>query len=165
MKDDSEYYLVRIIIIVAALIIGFLGSRLIGALYFNKIMASDSSLGNLQKHYQEQINLETDPYELAKMGMIYLKTDDNQTALLCFDKASKMDPGWRDAFVWKGYTELKLNKPKDALVSLKAAEKIDPIYPLTYQLLVIAYQQTGDTQSAQFAQQKLVNLSKTYRKQ
>ncbi len=165
MKNDSEYYLVRAIIIIAALVIGFLGSRLIGALYYNKLMSESSALGNFQKQYQEKINLETDPYELAKMGMVFLRINDNETAFLCFDKASKMDPNWRDAFVWKGYTELKFNKPKDALISLKAAEKIDPIYPLTYQLLVIAYQQTGDSQSAQFAQEKLVYLSKSYQKQ
>jgi tetratricopeptide (TPR) repeat protein len=161
---DSEFYLVRAIIIIAALVIGFFGSRLIGALYFNKLMAADSSLGEFQKQYQEKINLETDPYELAKLGMIFLRIDDNETALLCFDKAAKLDANWRDGWVWKGYTEIKLNQPKPALESLKTAEKIDPIYPLTYQLLVIAYEQTGDTQSAQFAQEKLVYLSKSYQK-
>jgi len=161
---SQEYFITRIIIIIAALVIGFLGSRLIGALYFNHLMAKDSSLGNFQKHYQEQINLETDPYRLAKMGMIYLYNENNDLADECFKKATELDPGWRDAWVWKGYTELKLHKPKDALASLKVAEKIDPIYPLTYQLLVIAYQQTGDNQSAQFAQEKLAYLSKSYNK-
>ncbi len=164
MKKDSEYYLTRVMIVVAALIIGFLGSRLVGALYYNRLISNNSPLAEFQKHYQEKINLETDPYELAKMGISFLRAEDNQSAFLSFDKATKMDPNWRDGWVWKGYTELKLNKPQDALISLKAAEKIDPIYPLTYQLLVIAYQQTGDSQNAQSAQAKLVYLSKSYQK-
>lgn len=164
MKTNNEYFITRIIIIVAALVIGFFGARLVGALYFNKLVNETSALSNLQQHYQEKINLETDPYQLAKMGMTFLRLEDYETAYTCFNKASRLDPGWRDGFVWQGYTEMKLNQPKQALEALKTAEKIDPIYPLTYQLLVIVYQQTGDAHSAQFAQEKLVYLSKTYQK-
>lgn len=164
MKQDSEFYIVRLIIIFAALVIGFFGARLVGALYYNKLVSENSSLGEFQKHYQDQINLETDPYKLGKMGMIFLRVGYNETALMCFDKATKIDAGWRDAWVWKGYGELKLNQPKDALASLKTAESLDPIYPLTYQLLTIAYEQTGDSQSAKFTKEKLTYLSKTYKK-
>lgn len=160
----TEYYLVWAIIVLAVLIIGYLGSRTVGNLYYNRLMSSESALGEFQKHYQEKIALETDSYELAKMGMTFLKSDENELALECFKRATQMDPNWRDGWVWKGYAELKLNKPQDALTSLKTAEKIDPIYPLTYQLLVLAYQKNGDKENAQSAQAKLVYLSKSYRK-
>lgn len=160
----TEYYLVWAIVVLVVLIIGYLGSRTVGNLYYNRLMKSDSALGEFQKHYQEKIALETDSFELAKMGMTFLKSGENELALVCFERATQMDPNWRDGWVWRGYTELKLNKPQAALVSLKTAEKIDPIYPLTYQLLVLAYQQNGDKENAQLAQAKLTYLSKSYQK-
>ncbi len=108
------------------------------------------------------ISRETDPYKLGKMGMIFLRVDNNTLAFDCFKKAGELEPGWRDAWLWKGYTELKLSQPKNALASLKKAETIDPIYPLTYQLLAISYQQTDDPNSAKGAQEKLTYLSKSY---
>jgi len=160
---NSEYYVVRLIIIIAALIIGFLGARLIGKLYYNKLMNENTSLGDFQKHYQDQINLETNPYKLGKMGMIFLRTENNDLAYECFKKTTTLDPLWRDGWFWQGNTELKINRPKEALLSLKKAEELDPIYPLTYQLLVIAYEEIGDTISAEKAQEKLGYLSKTYK--
>jgi len=161
---SQEYFLVRIIIVIAAIFIAYFGARIIGSLYFEHLTRGSSPLENFKNQYKAKINLETDPYELGKMGMIFLRTDQNDLAYECFKKATKLDPGWRDGWVWRGYTELKLNEPKQALESLKKAEGLDPIYPLTYQLLVIAYQQTGDTVLADRAQEKLGYLSKSYTK-
>lgn len=163
-NKSSEYYLTRILIVLAAIFIAYFGARLIGSLYYNHLTNGSSPLENFKNEYKAKINLETDPYELGKMGMIFLRTENNDLAYDCFKKSTELDPNWRDGWVWKGYTELKLNEPKMALESLKSAEKIDPIYPLTYQLLVIAYQQTGDTTSASKAQEKLGYLSKSYKK-
>ena len=160
---NSEYYLSRILIIIAAIFIAYFGARQIGSFYYANLM-KNSALSDFQNQYRAEISLETDPYVLGKKGMIFLRTDQNELADECFNKATQLDPLWRDGWVWRGYTELKLNEPKEALDSLKKAESIDPIYPLTYQLLVIAYQQTGDTTSAASAQEKLVYLSKTYNK-
>jgi len=164
MKNSSEYFLVRIIIVIAAIFIAYFGARLIGGLYYDKLIKENNPLQDFQNQYKSQINLETDPYALAKMGMTFLRTENNDLAYECFKKATKLDPLWRDGWVWRGYTELKLNEPKMALESLKKAEELDPIYPLTYQLLVIAYQQTNDPTSAQGAQEKLGYLSKSYQK-
>lgn len=163
-NKSSEYYLTRILIVLAAIFIAYFGARLVGSLYYNHLTSGNSPLEDFKNQYIEKIKLETDPYELGKMGMTFLRSNQNDLALECFKKATVLDPLWRDGWVWKGYTELKLNDPKLALESLKKAESIDPIYPLTYQLLVIAYQQTGDTDSATSAQEKLVYLSKTYNK-
>lgn len=168
MQKSSEYYLTRILMVLAAIFIAYFGARLVGSLYYNHLTSGNSPLQDFKNQYIEKIKLETDPYELGKMGMTFLRSDQNDLALECFKKATELDPLWRDGWVWRGYTELKLNPPAGgpemALESLKKAEEIDPIYPLTYQLLVIAYQQTGDTDSAASAQEKLVYLSKTYQK-
>lgn len=165
---SNEYFLVRIIIIIAAMGCGFLGARIIGSLYYNHLVSKSSAIDNFKNHYQSQIALETDARDLGKMGMTFLRTDQTDLGFECFKKASELEPGWRDAWVWRGYAELKLDPPtggpKEALVSLKKAENLDPIYPLTYQLLTIAYQQTGDPVSASAAQEKLTYLSKTYQK-
>lgn len=168
MKNSNEFFLVRIIIIIAALGICFFSAKIVGSLYYNHLISKGSAIDNFKDRYQSQIALETDPRELGKMGMIFLRTEQTDLGLACFKKASVLEPGWRDAWVWRGYAELKLNPPaggpKEALVSLKKAEEIDPIYPLTYQLLTIAYQQTGDPDSANAAQEKLTYLSKSYQK-
>ncbi|MBM2820820.1 MAG: hypothetical protein HW405_580 [Candidatus Berkelbacteria bacterium] len=164
MKHDPEYFLTRIIIIIGVLGIGFFGAKIIANICYDKWTTEASNLGDFKDRYENKINLETDPYELGKIGMSLLKGDHNEIALKAFAKAAQLDPNWRDGWVWKSYSELKLNEPKTALESLKKAEKIDPIYPLTYQLLTIAYQQIDDPQSAKFTQDKLVYLTKTYPK-
>jgi len=157
-----EYFLVRLIIIGAFFLSAFLGVKIAAAFYFEKL--SDNLSGPLREikaQYQQQITTEADPYELCRLGVSFSVAQDDHLALAAFTKSTQMDPNYRDAWVWKGYTELKMGNPSQALVSLKKAEKIDPIYPLTYQLLVIAYQQNGDTAAAEAAQKKLDYLGKT----
>lgn len=163
-NKSSEYYLTRILIVLAAIFIAYFGTKLIGGLYFEKKFNLEGPLKEFKARYQSEIKTETEPYALARMGMSFLKTDNLDLANEAFSRATELDPLWRDGWVWRGYTELKLNEPKLALESLKKAEEIDPIYPLTYQLLVIAYQQVGDTTSAEKAQEKLGYLSKSYNK-
>jgi len=164
MKNSTEYYFVVVIIIAIALTIGFWGAQVVGSLYYNKLTSDNPALENFINIYSNKINLVDDPNELAKMGTIFFKTGFNDLALLSFKKASVLSPLWRDAWVWRGYAELKTNQPKAALTSLKKAENLDPIYPLTYQFLTDAYKLTGDAVSAEKAQEKFVYLSKTYQK-
>ena len=160
MKYNFEYYITRLILIGGVLFVGFFSSKyLVNLLYTNE---TNKNFSILAARYDEQIAQETDPYKLAKYGMSFLQNEDNETGLKCFQKVTQLDGEWRDGWVWKGYAELKINESKKGLISLKKAEKIDPIYPLTYQLLTIAYQQTGDFESAKFSQEKLVYLSETY---
>ena len=162
---NSEYFLVRLIIIFGALLIGFFGSRIIGNLYYNRLMKEYAPLADFKDHYENQINRADDAYKVARLGMVFLKTDYSDLSLAAFRKATALDPKWRDGWVWLGYAELKNNPPaggpQHALESLKTAEKIDPIYPLTYELLATAYQLTGDEQSAKFAREKVTYLSKS----
>ena len=157
-----EYFLVRLLIIAAFLLSSFLGVKIAAAFYYERLSDNLSGpLRTLKAQYQQQIATETDPYELCRLGVSFSVAENDDLALAAFTKAAQMDPTYRDAWVWKGYTELKKDNPSQALVSLKKAEKIDPIYPLTYQLLVIAYQQNADPASAQKAQEKLDYLTRS----
>jgi len=164
MNKSTEYYFVVVIIIAIALTIGFLGAQVVGSLYYNKLISNNPALEDFKDTYTNKINLMDDPNELARMGTIFLKSDFNDLALLSFKKASDLSPNWRDAWVWRGYAELRTNQPKAGLDSLKKAENLDPIYPLTYQFLTDAYKLTGDAVSAEKAQEKFVYLNKTYKK-
>lgn len=159
---STEYYITRLVLIGAILLVGFFSAQYLGDLLLKT--ETNKAMAIVTARYDEYIAQETDPFKLAKYGMGLLQTNDNQTALKCFEKVTELDPEWRDGWIWKGNTQLRLGEPKEALISLKKAEKIDPIYPLTYQLLTIAYQETGDAESAKATQEKLVYLSKTYQK-
>ena len=163
MRDPKlfEYWFTRVIIWLLVLSLGYVGSRLIGNIYYNKLTKLSEPIQDYRQNYQEQINKEDDPFKLAKFGRIMLKTGSTDLALTAFSKTTELDAGWRDGWVAKGFVELKLQKTKEALDSLKTAEKIDPINPLTYELLTIVYEQTGDIKSSQFAREKWQYLNKS----
>ena len=54
------------------------------------------------------------------------------------------DPKYRDGWVFLGYTYLELNDYDNAEKALNAAKDIDPVYPLTFELLARTYQAKGD---------------------
>jgi len=164
MKEkQTEYLVTRLLIVFGILVFGYFGARIVASLYFDRLMSDYAkSLQNFTEYYQTKVNLETDPYKLTRLGRSLLKANQNDLAYSALKKSTELDPKWRDGWVWRGYGELKLSKPKDALASLKNAEKIDSIFPFTYELLSIAYQATGDETSAQFAQEKNAYLEKSY---
>ena len=156
-----EYYIVRLIIIGGVLIFGFLGSKLISAVYYNRLFDHLSqSARAMDSQFQEKIASGEDSFQLCKWGISFYQSDKNDLALEAFKKATEIDNTYRDAWVWRGYLELKLHQEDQALESLKKAEEIDPTYPLTYQLLSVAYQQTGNNDASQQAQEKYEYLSK-----
>lgn len=162
MEKNTEYFVTRLVIVFGILVFGFFSSRIIASLYYDKLMTDYAKpLQEFRKHYQTKVDLETDPYKLTRLGRSLLKVSYNDLAYAALKKSTELDPKWRDAWVWRGYGELKLNHPKEALVSLKNAEKIDSIYPFTYELLAIAYQATGDEISAKFAREKEKYLTKS----
>ena len=163
MRDNKtfEYFIVRIVIIAAVLIGGFLGTKIISGIYYNKLFYDLSEPARaMDQRFQKQIEAETDSLKLCKYGINFYQTGKNDLALSAFTKATVVDGGLRDAWVWKGYIELKIEEENNALESLKKAEEIDPTYPLTYQLLSVAYQKTGNDDSSKQAQEKYEYLSK-----
>lgn len=161
-----EYNLTRLIIIGGFFICGLFGAKLIAATYYQKMFYQFSEPTRaMEVDFREQIETEKDPYQLCKLGNSFLNSEKTDLALLSFQKATGLDPKYRDAWVLRGYTELKTNPPaggpEEALKSLKKAEEIDPTYPRTYELLNLAYQQTGDTDAAKKAEEKYQYLLKS----
>ncbi len=152
---STEYFVTRILLIFGLLVFGFFGAKIIAGFYYASLMSQYSTpLNNLRDYYQNKINQQNDPYKLNRMGLSLLKTDMPQTGYEALKKVTIIDPGWRDGWIARGYAELKLRRYKEALSSLKEAETIDSVHALTYQLLNIAYQKTGDEESAKFAKEK-----------
>jgi len=159
---STEFYLVRLMMIGSSLIIAFFGIGLIANIYrANLTEKLSASAREMEASFRTQIASETDAYQAARMGTIFLKTQKDDLALAAFQKATSLDPNFRDGWVWLGYTELKLNQPEEALKSLKKAEELDPINARTYELLAIAYKQNSDEDSAKKAEEKFEYLSKT----
>jgi predicted Zn-dependent protease len=156
-KIPKNYLLVAAVIILA--IASYFGAFAIGDYYYSHYGSFKPSTA-WQNQYKEKIAEGTNAVKAGKMGMVFLKTGYNDLAYLAFDRATTLDAGWRDAWIWKGYTELKMDKPKDALISLKNAETIDPVYPFTYQLLRQTYELLGNTREADAAKEKLSYLTK-----
>jgi len=165
MKEKQTKYLVtRLLIVFGILVFGYFSTRIVASLYFDRLMANyNTPLQEFSEYYQTKVNLETDPYKLTRLGRSLLKANQNDLAYSALKKSTELDSKWRDGWVWRGYGELKLSQPKEALNSLKKAEGIDPIFPFTYELLSIAYQATGDETSAQFAKEKVTYLEKSFK--
>jgi predicted Zn-dependent protease len=159
---DIEFYLIRFILIAGVLLIGYYGATKIGDAYYHSLMKS-YNFSSFDDQFRTRIDSEVSTDNLSKLGQIFLKTKNYDLAWRCFDRLSKMDSNWRDAWVFKGYNELELEKPQDALASLKKAEELDPVHPLTYKLLSVAYAATGDANAAKLASEKQMFLEKNYK--
>lgn len=156
-KDSKtyEYYITRLVLVGLVLILGYFGAKIIGNVYEGKLTKEfSSSTQAMQDDFREQIAEQTDAYAAAKMGQNFLVAQNDDLGLLAFQKATDLDPNWRDGWVWRGYAELKNNQSSQAIVSLKRAAEIDPINARTYELLAIAYRATGDSDSAKKAEEK-----------
>jgi len=63
----------------------------------------------------------------------------HRLAINQFQKATKMDPGYRDAWIYLGKAYLAEQRFTQARKALEKAAEIDPIYPETFRLLGYAY--------------------------
>lgn len=163
MSDSRnlENNIVRLIAVSAFLIFAYFAIQLLAGIYSHRLTTKLSGpIEEMKNQYAEQIAAETGAGEAAKLGANFLKAQNDDLALLAFQRATDIDPSYRDAWVWRGYTELKNNQPEEALNSLKKAEDIDPVNARTYELLAIAYRQTGDADAAKKAQEKYQYLTK-----
>lgn len=158
MEKILKTYRLPLLLALPLLVLVYFATLIFGSYYF-------SHYGDLkpstvfEDQYKVKIAEETDATRAARMGMVFLKTDKDDLAYLAFSKAATLDGNWRDAWIWKGYSELKIDKPQDALTSLKNAEKLDPVYAFTYQLLAQTYELLGNTREADAANQKLGYLT------
>ncbi|MFA6493139.1 MAG: hypothetical protein WCV58_03315 [Patescibacteria group bacterium] len=163
MQDSRglENNIVRVIAAVAFLLVAYFAIQVFSGVYTNKLTQNLSGPANAMKEqFRQEIASQTDAYAACKLGINFIQAQNDDLALLAFQKATDLDNGYRDAWVWRGYSELKNNQPQEAVNSLKKAENIDPINARTYELLSVAYSQTGDDDNAKKAQEKYDYLAK-----
>lgn len=152
-----------ITLIVAIAIIGtvvYIGVRFVTGLVSRNNISSVSAQ-DLQKTYTEVIATETDVNKLTEQGATLIKGNQIDNGIVSLQRATVIEPKYRDAWVWLGYAQIKNNQPQNAITSLNKAAEIDPIYPDTFKYLTLAYEQTDDSASAKTAQEKYDFLTKT----
>lgn len=158
---NLENNLVKIIAAIAFLIFAYFAIQIFSNSYTQKLTQKLSGPGTeMNNQLKEQVSQMTDAYAACKLGLRFSQAQNNDLALFAFQKATDLDPTYRDGWVLRGWGELKMNQPQEAIISLKKAEEIDPINARTYELLNIAYTQTGDTDNAKKAEDKYDYLNK-----
>lgn len=156
-----ENNLVKILAAIGFLIFAYFVIQIFAGVYTNKLTQNLSGpIENIKNQHRQRIAETSDAYEACRLGIIFDKTKDDELALFSFIRATDIDSGYRDAWVWRGYSELKNGDAMEALKSLKRAEDIDPVNPRTYELLAIAYRANEDTDAARKAQEKWEYLTK-----
>lgn len=134
--------------------------QILSGIYTGKLTENLSGpIEGYKAQYRDQIAETTDAYTALRLGQNFTKAQDNELALIAFTRATEIDNQYRDGWVLRGYSELKNNKPAEALISLKKAEEIDPVNAQTYELLAIAYTENEDTDAAKKAQEKYKYLT------
>lgn len=164
MSDPKnlENNIVRLIAAIGFLIIAYFGIGVFSGIYTNKLTKNLSGPENtMREQLREQIASQTDAYKVCKMGINFTNSHNDDLALFAFQKATDIDPAYRDGWIWRGYGEIENNQPQEAVKSLQTAEAIDPINPRTYELLTIAYSQTDNADAAQKAEEKYEYLTKS----
>lgn len=126
----------------------------------NQEIAEISRLNQeINDKYAQNVSQKTDASALAKNGLRQLNINLPNFALISLKRATDINQNYRDGWLALGLAQFRTNDFKNALASYRAAEKLDPIYAKTYELLKIAYEQIGDAASAAKAEEKYDFLS------
>jgi len=153
---------ISLIAIFAAAIV-LMGSQVVVKATENNWQSISSANNDaLNKRYAQEIESQTNVNSLMDMGYKLLNGNQVEAAILNFKRVTVLEKNYRDGWLYLGIAELKNNQTEESLPNLQTAEKLDPINIQTYQYLVIAYEQTGDKEAAQKAQEKYQFLTKKY---
>lgn len=124
-------------------------------------------LSALEKINSANYNSYQNPYSQFLIGAVFLNMGYENLAILLFDKMTKIEPDFRDAYIYLAKAHLKraernsqeadrdLNKAKEAL---EKASKIDPIYPETFYLLSRVYDKLKKPAESQKTMEKAIAL-------
>ena len=156
-----ENLIVQILMIVFILGAGFLGSRILAnKVLANAMVETQANHDQMMQQIKDKISKENDAYTLTTKGA--RAADKNpELAKIYLDRAVEVNKDYRDAWLWKGYAELKIGSNEQAVNSLETAAQIDPIHTETYKYLAIAYSQVGNEEKSKTANEKYQYLSKT----
>lgn len=173
-KNSKFMQIIKWIIIVILLIIGVFGIRsYVRSQEKKEIEKYETTLAEVKNNFKKSLeNSPKSSYELAVLGKKLLETNQTEWAVIVLEVASAKDPKYRDAALFAGYAYLRQAQEiqnsitknnnienyykyyKKSIEYLNKAADIDPIYPDTFRLLTIAYQNIGDMENMQTAYQK-----------
>ena len=110
-----------------------------------------------RREFEQELKI--DPSSAAAEYVLgELARQDQQTdmAVAHFEKATKLDRGFTDAFIGLGRSLIEGGRGADAIVPLEAAAKLQPDNPAAHFYLATAYQRSGRQEEAsrEFAKQK-----------
>ena len=155
------YLKTRFISLTLILLIGLAASVLIYNITYTKLT---QDLPNYQQkieaQYAQQISTSTNAYNLTKSGLRQFNANMPTLALISLKQATKTDPNYRDGWISLALVQIELKDYSSAIETLKNAEKIDPIFPKTYELLTLCYTKTNNPDLAKAAQTKFDFLNK-----
>ncbi len=159
---------ILIIVIIFSLISYF--QKKLASQYEHEINTSQQELSIQYKKILENSDLSTN--EIIIQGLDLLKKNQLELSVIAFEESIKRDPEIRDANILAGYGFLHLalnnNNTKNIETKtdylekskkyLKKAKEIDPINPLTYQILALTYLQLNDEQNTKLCYNKFKEL-------
>jgi len=184
LRSNRPNMTIKIIIAILLLLIAVFGIRSItNSVYEKEIKKSNTKLIEYKNSFLEIIKKsDKSSQTLTNLGMKLLKNNQTEWAAIVLENAANKDPNYRDAAVYTGYAFLRLAQETDELKNtgtkeqrntetekqynnkaiefLEKAIKIDPLFPRTYELLTIAYKNTGDDEKSVICYNKLKDLSK-----
>lgn len=119
---------------------------------------------------QRLIDETSDPIAAFKGGKELATKGDLLAAAASFKKATQLEPGWRDAFLFLGQVDVALAESNFPVVpgdltwwqkaefALRRAKNLDPLHQPTYDELMIVYEKTGQAEKLAELQTTLKNL-------
>lgn len=103
-----------------------------------------------QDALQKSLNIYPDnAMPLNMLGVIYLRKQEYDRAILTFDKLIKLNPGFDYAYLNTGVAYAQKGDLDNAIRYLQFATRINPNLKEAYQYLASIYQQKGDAKTAQ----------------
>ena len=130
---------------------------------------TDQIISDLHAKFEETIKKSSkNSNELTIYGQKLLESNQTEWAVIVLNEAVSRDPNYRDASLYAGYAYLKLAESNNnsielnnlAIDYLKKAGEIDPIYPKTFELLTIAYQNIDDDENSNLCYNKFKEFDK-----
>ena len=153
MQNKEKIIILLIIIFLGGIV--FMGGKMVEKTIENNWQSKASeTITNLEQEYAEKIAVMKDVNALMESGWRLLSGNQIQSAIINFQRVTQLEKNDRDGWLYLGIAQLKNNQADEALANLQTAEKLDPINLQTYEFLIVAYQQTGDTEAAQKASEK-----------
>jgi tetratricopeptide (TPR) repeat protein len=94
-------------------------------------------------------------------GVALARTDSYEKALAFYDKATKWDPRYAEAWGSKAVLLLRLGRAEDALKAIEKATELTPDYPFVWNSKAWLLERLGRTEEAKQAYERMRACKKT----